>query len=73
MRQYIDTNNNNNTTMRFTISSTTLSNKLNALAKVINVKSPTPILADILFDIHDNTLFLTASDSENTMVTSLPV
>ena len=59
--------------MRFTISSTTLSNKLNALAKVINVKSPTPILADILFDIHDNTLFLTASDSENTMVTSLPV
>lgn len=59
--------------MRFTISSTTLSNRLNALTRVINPKSPTPILADILFDIHDNTLFLTASDSENTMVTSLPL
>ncbi len=50
--------------MRFTVSSTALSSKLNALAKVINSKNSQPILADFLFDVQDNTLHLTASDSE---------
>ncbi len=50
--------------MRFTVSSTALSSKLNALAKVINSKNSQPILADFLFDVQDNSLHLTASDSE---------
>ena len=57
--------------MRFTVSSTALSSKLNALAKVINSKNSLPILADFVFDIQGNTLRLTASDSENVMNTQL--
>ena len=57
--------------MRFTISSTALSSKLNALAKVINSKNSLPILADFLFDIQDNVLYLTASDSENVINTQM--
>lgn len=57
--------------MRFTVSSTALSSKLNALSKVINSKNSLPILADFLFEIQGNTLFLTASDSENVMKTQL--
>ena len=57
--------------MRFTVSSTALSSKLNALSRVINSKNSLPILADFLFDIQDNVLYLTASDSENVMKTLL--
>ena len=57
--------------MRFTVSSTALSNKLSALSKVINSKNALPILADFLFDIQDGVLYLTASDSENVMKTQL--
>ena len=57
--------------MRFTLSSTALSSRLNALSRVINSKNSLPILADFLFDIHDNVLYLTASDSENVMKTQL--
>ena len=57
--------------MRFTISSTALSNKLVALSKVINSKNALPILGDFLFEVSGQTLKLTASDSENTMYTSL--
>ena len=57
--------------MRFTVSSTALSSKLNALSRVINAKNSLPILADFLFDIKDNMLYLTASDSENVMKTQL--
>jgi DNA polymerase-3 subunit beta len=57
--------------MRFTVSSTALSSRLNALSRVINSKNSLPILADFLFDIHDNVLYLTASDSENVMKTQL--
>ena len=57
--------------MRFTVSSTALSNKLSALAKVINSKNALPILGDFLFEISGQTLTLTSSDSENTMKTSL--
>ena len=55
--------------MRFTVSSTALSNKLVALSKVINSKNALPILGDFVFDISGQTLTLTASDSENTMQT----
>ena len=57
--------------MRFTVSSTALSSKLNALSRVINSKNSLPILADFLFDIQDNVLHLTASDSENVMNTQI--
>ena len=57
--------------MRFTVSSTALSSKLNALSRVINSKNSLPILADFVFDIQDNVLTLTASDSENVMKTEV--
>ncbi len=57
--------------MIFTLSSSALTNKLVALSKVINSKNSLPILADFVFEIENNTLRLTASDSENTMKTSL--
>ena len=55
--------------MRFTVSSTALSSKLNALSKVINSKNALPILSDFLFEIQDGILYLTASDSENVLKT----
>ena len=36
--------------MRFTLSSTALSSKLNALSKVINSKNALPILGDFVFE-----------------------
>lgn len=57
--------------MRFTLSSTALSSKLTALSRVINSKNALPILGDFVFDINDNILRLTASDSENVMKTQL--
>ena len=57
--------------MRFTLSSTALSSKLVALSRVINSKNALPILGDFLFEIDGNTLYLTASDSENVMKTQL--
>lgn len=57
--------------MRFTLSSTALSSKLSALSKVINSKNALPILGDFVFEINDNVLHLTASDSENVMKTQM--
>lgn len=57
--------------MRFTVSSTALSSKLIALSRVINSKNSLPILADFIFEIDNNTLCLTASDSENMMKTTV--
>ena len=57
--------------MRFTLSSTALSSKLVALSRVINSKNALPILGDFLFEIENNVLHLTASDSENVMKTQL--
>lgn len=53
--------------MRFTVSSTTLSSRLNTLSKVINSKNSMPILDCFLFEVQDGVLTITASDSENTM------
>ena len=57
--------------MRFTLSSTALSAKLTALSRVINSKNALPILGDFLFEIDNNILYLTASDSENVMKTQV--
>lgn len=53
--------------MRFTVSSSLLSNRLNTLSKVINSKNSMPILDCFLFTIEDGQLTIIASDSENTM------
>ncbi len=53
--------------MRFTLSSTALSSRLNTLSRVINSKNSLPILDDFLFQVSNGELTLTASDSENVM------
>ena len=57
--------------MRFTLSSSALNNRLQMLSKVINPKNSLPILDYFLFDICNNLLYITASDSENVMKTSV--
>lgn len=59
--------------MRFTLSSTALSSQLSILSKVINSKSTFPILNSFLMEVKDDKLTITASDSENVMITSLPL
>ena len=57
--------------MRFTLSSSALNNRLQALARVINSKNSLPILDCFLFEVSGNQLNITASDSENVMQSSL--
>lgn len=57
--------------MRLTISSTTLASRLSALSKVFNSKNSMPILDCYLFEVANNQLTITASDSENVMTTQL--
>ena len=57
--------------MRFTLSSTALCSRLQTLARVINSKNSLPILDSFLFEVHDQQIFITASDSENVMKSSL--
>ncbi len=59
--------------MRFTLSSSALSSRLSILSKVINSKNALPILDCFLFEVVNNTLTITASDSENVMKTSMPL
>ena len=57
--------------MRFTLSSGLLSNRLQTLAKVINSKNALPILDSFLFEVNNNQLVITASDSETVMKSTL--
>ena len=57
--------------MRFTVSSTALSSKLQALSKVINSKNSMPILECFLFEINGQQLSMTASDGENVMKSTI--
>ena len=59
--------------MRFTLSSGLLSNRLQTLAKVINSKNALPILDSFLFEVNNNQLVITASDSETVMKSTLPL
>lgn len=59
--------------MRFTLSSTALSSRLQTLAKVINSKNAIQILESFLFQVHDGHLAITAFDNENRMKTMLPL
>lgn len=57
--------------MRFVISSSTLSTHLGIIGRVIVQKNNLPILDCFLFDIQGNTLTVTASDNDSTLVTKL--
>ena len=57
--------------MRFTISSSLLSNRLQTLSKVINSKNALPILDSFLFEVYNNQIVITASDSETVMKSTL--
>ncbi|WP_279148086.1 DNA polymerase III subunit beta [Segatella bryantii] len=59
--------------MKFTVSSTALSSRLNTLSKVINSKNSLAILDSFLFHITDNQLTITASDRENVMQTTIAI
>ena len=59
--------------MNLTISSTHLLKALMDVSKAIPSKSPLPILENFLFVLKDGKLEITASDSELTLRTSLPV
>ena len=57
--------------MKFIVSSSALFNRLQTIGRVINSKNTLPILDCFLFEIQDNILTITASDSETTLITSL--
>ncbi len=57
--------------MKFTISSSTLNNRLQTLSKVISSKNSLAILDCFLFDVSGNQLNITASDNENVMKTTV--
>lgn len=59
--------------MKLIISSSELLKGIMAVSKAIPSKSSLPILENFLFDLKDNTLEITASDSELTMRTSIEV
>jgi len=57
--------------MKFIVSSHQLLNHLQAVSKVINPKNNLPILDNFLFKVSDNTLEITGSDLENTLISRL--
>ncbi len=57
--------------MRFVVSSTELLKHLNAISRVISSKNTLPILDNFLFKLEGNTLQVTASDLETTLITQL--
>ena len=59
--------------MRFNVSSTSLSNRLQTISRVQSSKNALPILDCILFELTNGVLKMTASDSETTMVTTWEV
>ena len=59
--------------MRFNVSSTSLSNRLQTISRVQSSKNALPILDCILFELANGELRITASDSETTMITSIEI
>ena len=53
--------------MKFVISSSLLSSRLQTLGRVIVQKNSLPILESILFKVEGNRLTLTAADNETTI------
>ena len=59
--------------MKFVVSSTSLSSHLQVISRVIASKSTIPVLDCFLFELQDNSLKITAADSETRMMTSVEV
>ncbi len=59
--------------MKFILSSSVLSGRLQAVSRVINAKNALPILDCFLFELKEGRLSVTASDSETTLITSVEV
>lgn len=59
--------------MQFNVSSSDLLQKLQTMGKVIDEKSPLPILSNYLFELRGNQLILTAANNEMRMTSSLEV
>lgn len=57
--------------MKFVISSTLLASRLQTIGRVIIQKNIVPILDCFCFEIKDNTLTITASDNDSTLVTKM--
>lgn len=57
--------------MKFTVSSSSLSNHLQAISRVINAKNTMAILDCFHFELHQNVLTVTASDNENVVQTKV--
>ena len=57
--------------MKFVVSSAELLSHLQAVGKVINTKNTLPILDNFLFKLEGNTLEITASDLETTLITRM--
>lgn len=59
--------------MKFVVSSTELLSHLQIVGRVINTKNTLPILDNLLFQLEDKDLIITASDLESTMITRIPL
>lgn len=59
--------------MKFVISSSLLSSRLQTVGRVIISKNTMPILDCFLLEINDGTLKITASDNENIITTAMPL
>ena len=59
--------------MKFSLSSSELAERLQAIGKVINTKNQMSILDCFLFEVSGDTLKITAFDNENTLVTTLKI
>ena len=57
--------------MKLKVSSAALFGRLTAINRVLNSKNSFPILDCFLFDVQDQVMSITASDSETTLVTSV--
>ena len=57
--------------MKFVVSSTEMLKHLNAISRVISSKNTLPILDNFLFRLEGNTLSVTASDLETTLITTM--
>lgn len=59
--------------MKFEVLSSDLMSHLSALSRVLASKSPMPILENFLFDISGETLTVTASDGDTTMIGTISI
>ena len=59
--------------MRFDVSCSALSSRLQSISKVIASKNSLPILDNFLFNLEGDTLTITAADSETRLTATVPV